>query len=188
MFNFFLYILESSLYWDIREPVVNFHGRNDVIKDIEDKLHQSSTVVISAMGGCGKTQTVAKFVQSRKSKYENIFWISASNLQKSLAMITRRLLNSNDDEEIIRQENLSVLELAQKIKQLTRTTKVLYIIDDVFEDDLKNLETLMRNCGSDNTRILVTTQLSELSNDKVINIHLPHFSDVESKTFLRENV
>ena len=186
----FLFTLEP-LHWDVREPVANFHGRQDVINDIEEKLNQSSTVVISAMGGCGKTQTAAKFVQTHKKEYDNIFWITASNLQKSLAMITRRLLDSNDNGEIGCQENLSVLELVQKITQLTTGTKILHVIDNVFEDDLKNLGTLMRNCTSQDTKIIITTQLSQFSNDKVnqaMFIRLPDFTDEESKTFLQENL
>ena len=31
------------------------------------------------MEGCGKTYTVAKFLQIHKNKYDNIFWIVASN-------------------------------------------------------------------------------------------------------------
>ena len=179
----------EPLHWDIREPVANFHGREDIINDIEEKLNQSPTVVISAMGGRGKTQTAAKFVQIHKDKYDNIFWITASNLHKSLAMITRRLLDFSDNGEITRQENLSVLELSQKINQLTKRTKVLYIIDNVFEDDLKNLGRLIRNCVSQNTKIIVTTQLSQFANDhQVMFIRLPNFTDEESKNFLQENV
>ena len=143
------------------------------------------------MGGRGKTQTAAKFLQIHKDKYDNIFWITASNLHKSLAMITRRLLDFSDNGEITRQENLSVLELSQKINQLTKRTKVLYIIDNVFEDDLKNLGTLIRNCVSQNTKIIVTTQLSQFANDpvnQVMFIHLPNFTDEESKIFLQENL
>ena len=189
MFIFFLlFILLEPIHWDVREPVKNFHGRQGVINDIEEKLNQSSTVVISAMGGCGKTQTAAKFVKTHKDEYDNIFWIAASNLQKSLAMIARRILDSNDNGEIVCQGNLSVLELVQKINRLTIGTNVLYIVDNVFEGDLKNLDTLVRNCTLQNTRILITSQLSQFSNDKVVLIRLPNFTDVESKTFLQKNL
>ena len=180
------FIAIEPIHWDVREPVVNFHGRQDIIKNIEEKLTKTSTVVISAMGGCGKTQSAAKFVQTHKHEYANIFWISASNLPKSLAMITRRLLDSKDN-----LEDAPVLELAQKINQLTTGTKVLYVVDNVFEDDLKNLRTLMRNCFPQNTRILITTQLSQFSTDQVnqfMFIRLPSFTDVETKTFLKENL
>ena len=123
-----------------------------------------------------------------KEEYENIYWIAASNLQKSLTMIIKQILGSKE-EQLIEQGNLSVLESAKENKkQLTKGTKVLYVVDNVFEDDLINVDTLMRNCASQNTKIVITTQLSQVSNDQVMFIYLPSFTDVESKTFLHENL
>ena len=50
-----------------------------------------------------------------KEEYENIYWIAASNLQKSLTMIIKQILGSKE-EQLIEQGNLSVLESAKKTK------------------------------------------------------------------------
>ena len=94
------------------------------------------------MGGSGKTQTVAKFVQIHKEEYDNIYWIAASNLQNSLTMIIKQLLDSKE-EQLVEQGNLSVLESAQRIIQLTKGTKVLYVVNNIFEDDLNNVDKFM---------------------------------------------
>ena len=48
--------------------------------------------------------------------------------------------------------------------------------------------TLMRNCVSQDTRMIITTQISQFSNDQILFIRLPNFTDVKSKTFLQENL
>ena len=78
-----------------------------------------------------------------KEEYKNIYWIAASNLQKSLTMIIKQILGSKE-EQLIEQGNLSVLESAKKNKkQLTKGTKVLYVVNKGFEDDLNNVDKFM---------------------------------------------
>ena len=176
---------------DLRETVANFHGRENVINKIKDELSKSSAVVVSAMGGCGKTQTVAKFVQIHKNEYDNVFWMKASNIQKSLTMIARQLMRAQSNRKFVDQENLSVLELSQMVDQLVKGTKILYVVDNVFKDDLKSLDILIRNCVSTSSSMLITTQLPQFSNDQVNQskfIRLPHFTKDESICFLKENL
>ena len=125
---------------------------------MKEKLDESSAVVVSAMGGCGKTQTVAKFVQNHKHEFDNVFWLVASTIQTTLQDIIDEPTTSTTPGN--QQGNLSVLRLSQRISKITRDKKVLYVVDDVFEGDLENLNILLRN-ASNSSNFLITTQLSE---------------------------
>ena len=167
----------------------NFYGREYIIQDLKLKLDESTAVVILAMGGCGKTQTVAKFVQNHQDEFDNIFWLVASNIKTTLQEIVGELTSSMRLRN--QQENLTVLQLSQRISTLTRGKKVLYIVDDVFEGDLENLKILLRNV-SNSLKFLITTQLSDvcgiIASSKIKSIFFPQFTDEESKTFLRMNI
>ena len=167
----------------------NFYGRENIIKDMKEKLDDSSAVVVSAMGGCGKTQTVAKFVQNHQDEFDNIFWLVASNIKTTLQEIVGELTSSMRLRN--QQENLTVLQLSQRISTLTRGKKVLYVVDDVFEGDLENLKILLRNVST-SSKFLITTQLSDvcgiIASSKIKSIIFPQFTDEESKTFLRMNI
>ena len=174
-------LILGPIIWDLREPVENFHGRNDVIEEIQEKLNNASAVVVSALGGCGKTQTVAKFVQLHKEEYHSVIWLVAPNIQTSLQEIVGILTSTEN------QPNLSVLQASQRISELTRNSKVLIVVDDVFEEHLKNLTTLIRNISS--SKFLIATQLSDISGiaPNIKTIDFPKFTDEESKQFLRRN-
>ena len=152
-------------------------------------LNESSAVIVSAMGGSGKTQTVAKFVQNYKHEFDIIFWLVASNIQTSLEEIVGGLTTSTTP--VNQQNEFSVLQLSQRISKLTHCKKVLYVVDDVFESDLKNLKILLRN-ASTSSKFLITTQLSDACNifasSKIYSINFPHFTNEESKAFLRMNI
>ena len=162
----------------------NFYGREYIIQDIKKKLDESTAVVISAMGGCGKTQTVAKFVQNHKHEFDNVFWLVASTIQTSLQKLNTSTTPGNQ------QGNLSVEHLSQRISTLTHGKKVLYVVDDVFEGDLENLNILLRNAS--NSNFLITTQLSELCDmitpSNISSINFPQFTNKESKAFLQLNI
>ena len=158
-------------------------------KKMKEKLVESSAVVVSAMGGCGKTQTVAKFVQNHKHEFDNVFWLVASTIQTTLQAIVDEPTTSTTPGN--QQDNLSVLRLSQRISKLTRDKKVLYVVDDVFEGHLENLNILLRN-ASTSSKFLITTQLSDVcgifESSKIESIILPEFTDEESKAFLRKYI
>uniref|UniRef100_A0A7M5WV50 NB-ARC domain-containing protein n=1 Tax=Clytia hemisphaerica TaxID=252671 RepID=A0A7M5WV50_9CNID len=77
----------TKRHWNLPEPVSIFFGRESLIESIHLKLQQNQTIALSEMGGVGKTQTAAKFVQMHKDEYQKIFWISAVSLKKSLSEI-----------------------------------------------------------------------------------------------------
>ena len=51
---------------------------NEKLRDTEDKKY-NHRVAIYGMGGVGKTQLAIEYVHRNKSKYHNIFWISAAD-------------------------------------------------------------------------------------------------------------
>uniref|UniRef100_A0A7M5WV61 NB-ARC domain-containing protein n=1 Tax=Clytia hemisphaerica TaxID=252671 RepID=A0A7M5WV61_9CNID len=77
----------TKTHWNLPEPVSIFFGRESLIESIHLKLQQNQAVALSEMGGVGKTQTAAKFVQMHKDEYQKIFWISAVSLKRSLSEI-----------------------------------------------------------------------------------------------------
>ena len=74
-------------HWNIHQPVNNFHGRKQILQSLQDHLHQRSVVVLTGMGGIGKTQIAAMFAKNNLDKFSKICWVNGSNLCKSIAEI-----------------------------------------------------------------------------------------------------
>ncbi|KAJ1331133.1 FxSxx-COOH system tetratricopeptide repeat protein [Microdochium nivale] len=80
-------------------PVTTSHfiGRDDVIQRLAAKLvpdrSTRSTALIWAPGGVGKTSTASKFLDEYESKFEEIFWVDATNeetISAAYALIAER--------------------------------------------------------------------------------------------------
>lgn len=75
-----------------------FYGRQDSFDEIDQILQSPSTelrsVLITGLGGVGKTQTALNYAHSRAHKYDAIFWArseSSSSLAASFTNIARGL-------------------------------------------------------------------------------------------------
>eukprot|EP00111_Clytia_hemisphaerica_P013582 TCONS_00039922-protein len=173
---------KQPFYWDLRLPVANFFGREKVIKDIEAIFDSSNCVAISALGGTGKTQTAAKFIDVNKHGYDKIFWINAKSLHKTVCEILYMI-----SKEVVPLKESLVL-VCQLLTKHLDGEKVLFVIDDVFEEHLNDLKTFLGNVSSQRISILLTTQLNEFDDPKIVLYKLQLFESEEGKLFLRDNL
>jgi tetratricopeptide (TPR) repeat protein len=65
-----------------------FTGREDVIQELRAALFSEQTVVLSGLGGTGKTETAAEFVYQYGKTYEWVFWIAAESRETLIAGLT----------------------------------------------------------------------------------------------------
>ncbi|XP_066935723.1 uncharacterized protein [Clytia hemisphaerica] len=173
----------TKTHWNLPEPVSIFFGRESLIKSIH--LKQNQAVALSEMGGVGKTQIAAKFVQIHKNKdeYQKIFWISAVSLKRSLSEILcafgwKQLI---PDEPSM--ESLAFIFLS-KICEGSKGS--LVVLDDVTEVT-KDVTSFIRNV-KEKISLLLTSQLKDWEGYGLIQIAVPCFQEQESIGFLQNEL
>jgi len=130
------------------------------------------------LGGIGKTQSIAKYVEQHLQQYDNVIWIIAKNLHRSLSEI----LSVHFDYSPA--SNASIESLVQMIKKKTEQEKTLLIVDDA--SDVIETNKLSRNLSS-NISLLVTTQIDGWD-DTVTVVKIPCFDENETKMFLSKEI
>jgi len=106
-----------------------FYGREDILARISKALDPSDgnercrAFALHGMGGVGKTKIALKYVNSSRSKYDAIFWISADNsikLTQGFLEISRRLGLSPEDDNA----QDAVAAMAKVRNWLTETSNI----------------------------------------------------------------
>lgn len=76
----------QAVSFRIDEPDINFVGRFDELKTMKEALQHSTDsspqrpqiIVVSGLGGIGKTQLARKFINDNQSCYKNVIWINSA--------------------------------------------------------------------------------------------------------------
>ncbi|KAI1628920.1 P-loop containing nucleoside triphosphate hydrolase protein [Exophiala viscosa] len=78
----------NNVHWGVDRPVNNmFTGREDILEDLEQKLREAARagmndkqprIVISGMGGLGKSEICLQLAQRLRSLFWGVFWIDVS--------------------------------------------------------------------------------------------------------------
>ena len=128
-----------------------FTGRDTEIEEIRKQLKAHGKAALYGLGGIGKTQTVAEYVDRYQTAYEWIFWVNAdeSTLAASfgnLAEIAQPGITLKLDEQI------------EAVKRWLRiqTDSILLIFDNADEPEL--LKSYLPN--NPNVRVLLTSRAS----------------------------
>ncbi|XP_066927860.1 uncharacterized protein [Clytia hemisphaerica] len=171
-------------HWNIYDPVSVFYGRKELIKNIHSALDSNQRVVLTGLGGVGKTQTVAKFTQLYKDEYQKVFWIAADNLNKTMDEIIRyfgfgQYLPKDPSTEML------VKLLLSKVCKVEE--KTLIILDDVTNLSSKDFKSLLRH-DKHKLSLLMTSQLTDWEDLAVTNIRVPCFEEYESVGFLEGQI
>ena len=126
--------------------------RDDLLCKIGDAYQaqrgEKRTVVLSGMGGCGKSELARAYAASQKDSYEEIFWLTCKDGKR--AGLTE------------------LMEAADTLRGVTAgeiasfTEKVLLIVDNCNDDDEKLLNSLEFSTGE--ADILFTTRRDHLGN------------------------
>ncbi|XP_066935719.1 uncharacterized protein [Clytia hemisphaerica] len=173
----------TKTHWNLPEPVSIFFGRESLIKSIHLKLQQNQAVALSEMGGVGKTQTAAKFVQIHKDEYQKIFWISAVSLKRSL----NEILCAFGCKQLIPDEpSMETLAFIFLSKICEGSQGSLVVLDDVTEVT-KDVTSFIRNV-KEKISLLLTSQLRDWEDYDLIQIAVPCFQEQESMGFLQNEL
>ncbi|XP_065625708.1 putative disease resistance protein RGA3, partial [Quercus suber] len=151
--------------------VSEIYGRDSIKDDLVDKLlgngsEERSPHLISlvGMGGIGKT-TLAQLAYNDlkvKAHFEIKGWVCVSNPFEQ-CKVAKEILESIEGQS----SNLTALEsLLNRICDKVRGKKFFLVFDDVWTEDYamwKPFRDALKNCGSQNSRILVTTRKEEVA-------------------------
>uniref|UniRef100_A0A7M5XGF8 NB-ARC domain-containing protein n=1 Tax=Clytia hemisphaerica TaxID=252671 RepID=A0A7M5XGF8_9CNID len=173
----------TKTHWNLPEPVSIFFGRESLIESIHLKLQKNQAIALSEMGGVGKTQTAAKFLQMHKDEYQKIFWISAVILKRSL----NEILCAFGCKQLIPDEpSMETLTFIFLSKFCEGSKGSLVVLDDVTEVT-KDVTSLIRNV-KEKISLLLTSQLRDWEDYGLIQIAVPCFQDQESIGFLQNEL
>ncbi|XP_066931790.1 uncharacterized protein [Clytia hemisphaerica] len=135
------------------------------------------------MGGVGKTQIAAKFVQIHKDEYRKIFWISALSLKRSLNEILCAIGCKQLIADEPSMENLTFVFLSKICEGSKRS---LVVLDDVTEVT-KDVTSFIGNM-KEKISLLLTSQLRDWEDYGLIQIAVPCFHEQESIGFLQNEL
>ncbi|XP_066931780.1 uncharacterized protein [Clytia hemisphaerica] len=173
----------TKTHWNLPEPVSIFFGRESFIESINLKFHHNQAVALSEMGGVGKTQIAAKFVQIHKDEYRKIFWISALSLKRSL----NEILCAFGCKQLIPDEpSMETLTFVFHSKICESSKRSLVVLDDVTEVT-KDVTSFIGSV-KEKISLLLTSQLRDWEDYGLIQIAVPCFHEQESIGFLQNEL
>lgn len=59
----------------------NFSGREKVLEQLDDLIHQKSVIALYGLGGVGKTQVAVQYAHLHKHEYDLVLWITAESIE-----------------------------------------------------------------------------------------------------------
>ena len=141
--------------------VDNVIGREDDLEKLWEVLFDKKRILLTGLGGIGKTQLAQMLFHNYKDRFEEVAWIDyKEDLKYSfLACVNAERFSNGFQNENERWE-------AMKSSLLNDGKKKLFIIDNVDDDNdqrPENDKELRDLTGWDNTTILLTSRLKELT-------------------------
>ncbi|KAG4071081.1 hypothetical protein HA402_002753 [Bradysia odoriphaga] len=171
-----------------QSPVDGFTGRQEELSFLKEKLciENPRVMVVSGLGGVGKTQLVRKFVEENKEYYRNTVWINAQgreSVEEEFKILAESKLgisvNVNGKERDFR----CILDT---IFEKLSTSKTLLVFDNV--DKVETAEILLDIAAVDvKPHILITSRIQEFS-ESVDFRKLEVFSSEEALEFIEKKL
>ncbi|XP_057295696.1 uncharacterized protein LOC130624146 [Hydractinia symbiolongicarpus] len=151
-------ISPKKLRWNIRDNVSNFCGRIEVLDKIHHYLQTTFgkkkylAIALSGLGGIGKTEVAAKYINRYDKEYQNIIWLECNDIETSLVELASRMQ--------IKTQVYKVNILTQLICDKLGDGKCMFVLNGVVNN--KSIKDLMKNLKNmKNTPcVLITSQYS----------------------------
>ncbi|XP_057294892.1 uncharacterized protein LOC130623422 [Hydractinia symbiolongicarpus] len=177
-------LLSSGMRWNIPENVSNFYGRTSVLDTVRRHFQNSSyerdyvAVVLSGLGGIGKTEVAVKYVSMYDKEYENVIWLECNDLKTSLMRLALYLE--------IERNVFEIDVLTQLICRKLKNSKCMFVLNDTV--DGQSIKEFMKNLKNmKNTPcVLITSQYSEWDDARIKNIPMDVLEPDEAVGFLCE--
>jgi len=158
----------KQISFGVEDPVRDFIGRKDKLKEldglIEDGMH--SAVVISGLGGMGKSELVRKYLLQNKSNVSICHWVngeSAETLRSSFEQFAAYLNVPTTDKQNDKPLQLyytvnSILnQVKENINLLDKRKYIIVIdnVDDLYDDFIKVTKQL---CSYSRSIVIITSR------------------------------
>lgn len=183
--------VESMLgkFWPREQHVSeNFLERNSedgslLVNYLNVLLEKSQNVVLTGMGGIGKTTTMKWYSQTHSEKYSHIIWLDAEGdkLFKSVKELATTLSIQLFLNDLVTPKSLEVV--ASDIFKKLKDSKCLFMFDNV--DSENELQQVLPS-PFQHHHSLVTTRLARWKGLETVEVGL--FSENEAISFLKENI
>ncbi len=143
--------------WMVPTQNINFIGRSELLKQIEDHFSQKTTPAIltarHGLGGIGKTQVALEFVWQHLKKYNGVVWFNAESpdrLQIDYIRLGRELNIISYD------HNINAKELAHRVKHwLQQPSRDGWLL---VYDNADNYEAISKLLPTKEGKILITSR------------------------------
>ena len=161
------------------DPVENFVGRAETLKNIKKKLDDKGLAIIAGMGGMGKSQTALQYAKNNEKYYRG--GMQQVSFEESLSTTLLSIKKDDDSQKTPAQQ---MQDLMQNLRQLAAPS--LLIIDNVDTelagDDMAILKELIQM----DLHVLITSRNTKLY-DPAYMIPLSAMDETDQMELFRNN-
>ena len=208
-------ISKPPIYFELREPVADFSGRVEILKQLHATLiserkmavvsalsalsiastsgatsqstASGSQLSISGLGGVGKTQLALQYAKLYAQEYDNnVLWINAET-KENLAFSFSKLARKLQLETKDRyNQDKNPIEIVEAIYEYFSDRKSLFILDNV-EDYLEIQDFLPKSMPGNKPTLLITSRYNKWDNVATV-FSLSVFTEQETIEFFKKSL
>lgn len=159
----------SPVWFRVFDPDANFTGRSSELL----RLKYASTkpphiIVVSGLGGIGKTQLVRKYVDENRSFYKNVVWINSQESElieeAFTTLATNSLEISTHDIEMREKDFKAIVE--EVLRKLSKSPTLIVFDNADKEENAQFIPFVLRTATSGyKPHIVITSRIQEWSHD-----------------------
>jgi tetratricopeptide (TPR) repeat protein len=179
------------VWFDVRESARSFTGRQEQLHQIATAIKQE-IVVISGLGGVGKSELAIKYAREHYDKESSVIWIGAEtqqSLKRSFRELAFKLKIPTAESVDGKQEERNIKYVAREVYECFYGMKSLFIFDNAeVSEDTKEFFPSSTPPGYDKPHVLVTSRERdwEIIGEKIKTVNLGQFSPEEAEKFVKD--